>query len=166
MDTFWGGGGCQGRGRVQRYAICDWRHHLFQSPLQSKVSKETSLIVCIFETPPPPPHPSIHWWWKTETKSHSRNHLITGKSNHNTCLYESSGYVLQKQNRRSSIISWMASLWKNSTSGKLKIFNEMKILKRDKKKQITSVKKLREIYGMVYSRNCSVLGKISPKKCS
>lgn len=42
----------------------------------------------------------------------------------------------------------------------------MKILERDKKKKITSVKKLREIYGMVYSRNCSVLGKISPKKCS
>lgn len=130
-----GGVGGQGRGQVQRYAICDWRHHLFQSPLQSKVSKETSLIVCIFETPPPPPYPSIHWWWKTETKSHSRNHLNTGKSNHNTCLYESSGYVLQKQNRRSSIISWMASLWKNSTSGKLKIFNEMKILKRDKEKK-------------------------------
>lgn len=133
MDIFLGGGGSREGAGAE---ICNiWLKTLFQSPLQSKVSKETSLIVCIFETPLSPPHPSIHWWWKTETKSHSRNHLITGKSNHNTCLYESSGYVLQKQNRRSSIISWMASLWKNSTSGKLKIFNEMKILKRDKKKK-------------------------------
>lgn len=35
----------------------------------------------------------------------------------------------------------MASLLKNSTSGKLKVFNEMKILKKSKEeKKITSVK--------------------------
>lgn len=56
LDGHLSGVGGQGRGQVQRYAICDWRHHLFQSPLQSKVSKETSLIVCIFETLPHP-HP-------------------------------------------------------------------------------------------------------------